>query len=49
MVLTVCKMILPKGISKKVEILRVTNTAKKEFLRSLPNLIVTAPLCGQNP
>ena len=49
MVLTVCKMILPKGILKKVEMLRVTNTAGKEFLCSLPNLVGTAPLCPQNP
>ena len=49
MVLTVCKMILPKGISKKVEMLRVTNTAGKEFLCSLPNLVGTAPLYPQNP
>ena len=49
MVLTVCKMILPKGIFKKVEMLRVTNTARKEFLGSLPNLVGTAPLCPANP
>ena len=29
--------------------LRVTNTARKKFLRSLPNLVGTAPLRPQNP
>ena len=28
--------------------LRVTNTARREFLRPLPDLVGTAPLCPQN-